>query len=412
MRIAVVYQYFQGRGEPGHSVIYELTQHLAGQGHDVCVIAGETGYMKRSEAARSWPRRPVRREKDGPISILRTYCYSQLHRNYLSRLISFASFSVSCALCLLFIKRPEVLLGSSPPIFPVFTAGVVCRIRNIPFVFEVRDLWPASAVEMGILKSQWMIRVMAWMERWLYRHSTRIVCLTEGIRNHICKRGWPDTKATFIPCGIDTAWLYPDPITGIHTRNKHGWKHKQIVLYFGAMGEANNLHVLLKAAQRLATRRNTLFVLIGDGMQRPALEDQCRAMGLDDVLILPPVPKHEARSYINAADLCVVTLKNIPLFRGAIPTKLLEYMACGKPVLCGVLGEAADIVRSARCGKVFNPDDDEHLAKLIDELLSDETRAREMSMSGPEYIQTHFNAADMRRRMEHVLAHASADRNA
>jgi glycosyltransferase involved in cell wall biosynthesis len=178
------------------------------------------------------------------------------------------------------------------------------------------------------------------------------------------------------------------------------------------MGEANNLHVLLKAAQRLATRRNILFVLIGDGMQRPFLKEECQAMGLDDVLILPPVPKHEARAYINAADLCVVTLKNIPLFRGAIPTKLLEYMACGKPVLCGVLGEAADIVRSARCGKVFNPDDDEHLAKLIDEFLSDETRVREMSMSGPEYIQTHFNAADMRRRMEHLLAHAIADRNA
>jgi len=411
MNIAIVYQYFQGAGEPGHSLVYELAHALSRHGHKVSVVAGETGYMKRTTTTRQpWHRRLFRKECDGGVSVLRTYTYPELHRSYFSRLLSFASFSISSAAALLFMKRVDVLLVSSPPIFPMFTTGWVCRLRKMPFVFEVRDLWPSSAVQLGILKSRWQIRIMAWVEKWLYDHSHRIVTLTNAILDDIFRRGWRRDKIEFIPCGVDSSSLHPDPKEGELIRKRQGWQERKIVLYFGAMGEANNLSVILKAASRLQDHSDLLFVLIGDGMKRKALEDQRLELGLGNVQILPPVPKQEARGYLNAADVCVVTLQDIPLFAGAIPTKLLEYLACGKPVICGIRGEAERILHAAQAGVVFEPNDDARLAELIRELIADDTRTAALAANGPVFIQKHFSALEMRERMEKVLSDAAGCR--
>ena len=407
MKVVVVYQYYQGHGAPGHSLVYELTQFLAERGHDVTVVSGETGYMQRNMPTLPWYRRIVRRERDGKVNVVRTYTYSELHRSYLGRLLSFISFSLSCPLGLLSVAKPDVVLASSPPIFPMFPAWLVCKLRRIPFVMEVRDLWPASAVQMGILKNRQLIGIMAWMERVLYNQAEKIVALTEGIRDDICARGWPKSKVELVTCGVDFDKLYPDAPGAAFIRNKHGWQDKKIVLYFGALGEANNLHVTLRTAQRLQSRQDIVFVLIGDGMKRVETEKQVAALGLRNVLVLPPVPKDDARFYINAADLCLVTLRDIPLFDGAIPTKLIDYMACGKAVLCGIRGEAERIVDDAGAGVMFEPDNDEQLSQLVAELLQDAKRVERMGAGGQAYAQNRFAAATMREQMESVLLAAT-----
>ena len=408
MNIAIVYQYFQGPGEPGHSLVYELAHALNHRGHKVSVIAGETGYMKRTTTPRQpWHRRLFRAERDDGVSVLRTYTYPELHRSYFSRLLSFASFSISSAAALLFMRRVDVLLASSPPIFPMFAAGWVCRLRKIPFVLEVRDLWPSSAVQLEILRSRLQIEIMSQMERWLYDHAHRIVALTQGIRDDISARGWNADKIAFIPYGVDSEQLYLDSEGGARIRQRYGWAEKKVILYFGAMGEANNLSVVINAAQRLRHRSDILFVFFGDGMKRPSLDVQRRALGLTNVQIMPPVPKQEARGYINAADLCLVTLRDIPLFEGAIPTKLLEYLACGKAVLCGIRGEAERIVRAAQAGVTFAPNDDGRLAELVDELTADDMRMQAMAHNGPGFIKKHYAARDMHLRMERVLQDAA-----
>lgn len=403
VKVVVVYQYFQGRDTPGHSLIYELARFLSERGHDVTVVAGETGYMQRNSSTLPWYRRIVRRELDGKVKVVRTYTYSQLHRSYLGRLLSFISFSISCPIGLLLVTKPDVVLASSPPIFPIFTAWLTCKIRRIPVVLEVRDLWPASAVQMGILRNKQLIEIMAWMERVLYDRSAIIVALTEGIRESICSRGWLKSKVKLITCGADFDELYPDANAAMVVREKHRWQDKKIVLYFGALGESNNLSVMLRAAQRLISRRDITFVLIGDGMKRIETEEQAVSMGLENILVLPPVPKDEARLYINAADLCLVTLKDIPLFTGAIPTKMIDYMACGKAMLCGVRGEAEHIVRDAGAGVLFEPDDDEQLSGAITSLLNDGDLAAEMGARGLAYVKNRFSAVAMREQMESVL---------
>lgn len=403
MKVAIVYQYYQGHSAPGHSLIYELAQYLAERGNEVSVISGETGYMQRDMPAQPWYRRLIRSEHDGKVKVVRTFTYSELHRSYLGRLLSFISFSLSCPLGLLTIAKPDVVLASSPPIFPMFSAWLICKLRRIPFVIEVRDLWPASAVQMRILKHKQLIGVMSWMERLLYNQSRKIIVLTEGIRDDICKRGWPESKVKLVTCGVDFNKLYPDAKGGTFIREQYGWIDKKIVLYFGAMGEANNLPVTLRAASRLQAHKDILFVLIGDGMKRRATEELVSTLGLENVLLLPPVPKDCARLFINAADLCLVTLRDIPLFDGAIPTKLIDYMACGKPVICGIRGEAQAIVDTSGAGVTFEPDNDKQLSHSILELLEDVSLSAGMGARGFSYVQQCFSAERMRHQMEIVL---------
>lgn len=412
MRIAIVYQYFQGHAEPGHSLIYELSQYLAHQGHHVTVIAGATGYMRRGlDSPKGFFNRIFRREREGGVEVWRTYAYSELHRSYTGRLLSFLSFTVSAAVGLLFLPRPDVVLGSSPPLFPVFSTWAICRLRGIPYVTEVRDLWPASAVQLGLLSNRRLIALMAWMERKLYDGSKRVVALTQGIFDDIAGRGWPADRLALVTCGIDSTMLYPDAKAAAEVRSRLDLQSQHIVLYFGALGEANNLPVILRAAQRLRERTDIAFLLVGDGMKRADLEAEVTSTNLRNVRVLPAVPKDQARAYICAADLCLVTLQDIPLFHGAIPTKLLDYMACGRPVLCGVRGEALRIAEDARAGVGFSPDDDAELAATIEALLTNVPAREEMARAGPSYVAVHYSAEATRQKMEHLLVAAATTRD-
>lgn len=392
MNIVVVYQYYQSTNAPGASLIFAWTQHLANIGHKVTVITGETGYMQCEKPTISWYQRLLRKEMVGKVSVCRTYTYSQLHRSYLSRLLSFISFSLSSSIVLCFRKKPDLIIGSSPPIFPIFLASIVCKIRRIPFVAEVRDLWPESALQMNIIKNNRLISVMNWMERIIYNQAKEIIVLTEGIQKNIVQRGWQEDKISLVTYGVDTSQLFPDPVSGLEIRQRYGLQDKKIILYFGALGEANNIPVMLRAAKRLKGNKNIIFMIVGDGMQRKKTEMTKHKMKLDNVLLLQAVPKTEARFYINSADICLVTLLDIPLFHGALPSKLFDYMACGKPVLCGIGGEAKKLIEKAQAGgAIFEPNDDAQLADLIVEILNDMDRISLSAVNGVNFIQKNYS---------------------
>ncbi|MBX8564862.1 glycosyltransferase family 4 protein [Pseudomonas cichorii] len=403
MKICIAYQYYQGHSSPGHSLVYELTQFLAGRGHDVTVVSGETGYMRREAINRPWYKRLMQHEQDGPVSVIRTYTYSELHKSYFGRLLSFLSFSLTCPLGLLSVDRPDVVIASSPPIFPMFSVWMVCKLRRIPLVLEVRDIWPESAVQMGLLRNRHLIGIMSWIERLLYNKSHKIVALTEGIQQNIRDRGWPDDKVELVTCGVNFDLLRPDEILRQQTRQRMGWEDRKVVMYFGALGEANNIAVILRAAQALLSEPHVLFVIIGDGMMGRTLKEMAHGMALSNVLFIDPVPKHEANTYLNAADICLVTLQDIPLFEGAIPTKLLDYMACAKPVLGGVRGEAQRIITQSNSGQVFAPDDHEVMVKLVLEFSSDAGRAAEMGSNGLAYVREFYSVSASQSKMEAIL---------
>lgn len=409
MKLLVVYPYFVDPSEAGHSVMFDTLVALAAMGHEVTVVSGEGGYMQGPQAAaRPWWRRIIYAEQVGPIRVLRTFSYRGHQKGLLSRLLSYALLSALNPIAVLMTARPDVVLLSPPPLYPIFTSLLACRLRGTPVVTEVRDLWPGSIVQMGLMKNRWLIVLTSWMERVVYDRSRRIVALTDGIADDITGRGWPASRVETLPCAVDTRQLAPDPAAREQERAARGWENRFVLLYFGALGEANNLPVLLRAAQQFADDPRFLIVTVGDGFRRAWLQEQVAALRLPNLLVLPPAPKASAARFLNAADACVVSLQDIPVFAGAIPTKLVEYMACGRPVLCGVRGAAQRIVEDARAGLCFDPDDDGALAGLARRLQQSPEESDAFGRNGRRHVLEYFDARDRQQRMAALLQEVAA----
>jgi glycosyltransferase involved in cell wall biosynthesis len=403
MKLTVVYPFFESSKSPGHSSMFEVLQGLADHGHEITVISGETGYMKSIDSALPWYKRIIRRESVGGVSVIRTLSYTKPHRGVWSRIFSYLLFSVSSSWGLIATQKPDIVLASSPPIFPMLTTLLYCRIRNIPFVFEVRDLWPSSIVQMGFLKNKVLIKFMEWIEYSLYNKSGKIIALTQGIKDDVCLRGWSEDKVILNRYGFDSSLIYPDEIGARQIRDKFHWKNKKVVLYFGALGEANNIPVILRAAKHLMKSQDILFVLVGDGLRRLEIEREVSLRGLLNIQILNPVSKTEARIFISAADLCLVTLRDLPVFRGAIPSKMIDYLACGKAVVSGVQGEAKDILDSCGAGITFEPNNDGELSRIILDLIYDKQRLIEMGCGGLAYARENFSIKESIDRIDVLL---------
>lgn len=393
MKIVVVYQYYQTHAAPGHSLVYDWTQHLAALGHEVTVITGHTGYMC---AAEKKPKRGLfYTEWLGKVKVIRVYAYTRLHRSYASRLWAYVTFSISTFLTLLWVEKPDKVVASSPPIFPIYAAWIVCWWRKIPFIMEVRDVWPDAIIEMGAVKNRYVIALMKKMETALYRASERIIALTEGIQDNIVAKIGHSAQLQLIPCGVDTQLLYPDHEASKSIRVRYGIENKKIILYFGALGIANNVDVILRAAERMHEVDAVVWMIVGDGIQREELIAQAKKKALKNVIFGEAVPRTQARAYLNVADMGIVTLLDLPLFEGALPTKLLEYMACGKPVVCGVKGEAKRWVEAYDTGLVFEPNDVNGLLAHVQTLAAAPERAAAMGRNGVALVQALFSQQKM-----------------
>jgi glycosyltransferase involved in cell wall biosynthesis len=411
VKILVVYPYFVDRSAAGHSLMFDTLQGLARMGHEVTVVSGETGYMESTTPQRQrrpWWRRLLYTEQVGGVRVYRTISYTGHQKSFMGRVLSYLYLCAMSPVAVLIAPRPDVALVSPPPLYPIFTSFLACLLRRLPVIVEVRDLWPDSLVQMGVMRNPFIIRGTAWMERCIYDHSCGIVALTQGIASDIVRRGWRADKVHPLPCAVDTTQFLPDPAAREQLRAARGWSDDFVLLYFGALGEANNLPVLVRAAQRVAQRPRIRIVIVGDGFRRPWLEEQVRSLGLANVQVLPPVPKAQAPAFLAAADACVVTLQDLPVFGGAIPTKLIEYMASGRPVLCGVRGEARRIVESAEAGFCFDPEDDARLAELLERLADDPAAARQLGAGARRYVQAHFDISRRSSRIAVLLEQAAA----
>jgi glycosyltransferase involved in cell wall biosynthesis len=411
MRVTILYQFFQGDDEPGHNLILALARHLRTVGEQVSVVSSEYGYMYPRPPRVLFRRHLLRQETIDGVSITRTFSYAYGHSGFSRRVWSIMSFSVSCLFGLLRGPRPDVIYASSPPLLPMFSAWLASVLRGAPLVLEVRDLWPASLAELGALSSNPAISIMSLLEHFLYDRSTLIIALTEGIRRNIISRGWPPEKIHTIRYGVSADRFSPDPDAAKRVRAEEGWEDCKVVLYLGAHGLANNLDVVLRAADRFRHRPDVRFVLIGDGIEKQRLVATAESMGLSNVVFHAPVSARDAPAYINSADLCVATLRDTSLFRGAVPSKLIEYMACGKAVLVGIRGEAEAIVERAGAGLVFDPDDDARLAACVEMLVDDPERRAMMGRGGCRDAREHFSLERSQAVLRGLLADVARRKN-
>jgi glycosyltransferase involved in cell wall biosynthesis len=398
MHILLIHQAFVALDEPGGTRHHELARYLAERGHRVTVIASTVSYLTgKSEAAEA-----LIEEMDGGgnVTVLRARAYSALHRSFFHRVISFFSFMASSFLLGLKVRQVDLVWGTSPPIFQGVTAWLLARLKRAPFLFEVRDLWPAFAIQVGVLCNPLLIRLSLWLERFLYRHADRVMVNSPGFIEHVRERGAREIE--LVPNGVDTRMFDPFA-SGIAFRKEHSLEGRFVALYAGAHGLSNDLGVVLQAAQRLADRPEIRIVLLGDGKEKPALMAQAAEMGLTNLHFLPPVPKAGMADALAAADACIAILKPIPLYATVYPNKVFDYMAAARPVILAIDGVIRQVVEQAQGGVFTPPGDPDALAGAILRLVENPAEARQMGLNARSYVEANFDRAALARRLAEIV---------
>lgn len=399
MHILLIHQAFAALNEPGGTRHHELARHLVRRGHTVTVIASALTYLTGSAAGE---RIPWIQEEDGGegISILRAYTYNALHRSFFHRLLSFFSFMFSSFVIGLRVRKVDVVWGTSPPIFQGVTAWLLARLKWAVFLFEVRDLWPAFAVAVGVLTNRTLIRMSEWLERFLYRRADQLIVNSPGFIEHIQARG--GENVVLISNGAEASMFDPDA-DGHALRQAHVLEDKFVVLYAGAHGMSNDLDVVLDAATLLADRPEIAIVLLGDGKDKPGLVEQAAQAGLVNVRFLPPLPKAEMRAALAAADACLAILKPVELYKTVYPNKVFDYMAAGRATILAIDGVIREVIEQGEAGVFVPPGDPAALAAAIREMADDPERARQMGVNARAYLLAHFDRPKVVAELDELL---------
>jgi glycosyltransferase involved in cell wall biosynthesis len=276
----------------------------------------------------------------------------------------------------------------------------VARLKRAAFLFEVRDLWPLFAVEVGVLKGRSLIHLAEWLERWLYRRADVVVVNSPGFVEHVRSRGARSVE--LVPNGVDVTMF--DPVaTGARFRSEHSWEGKFLVVYAGAHGISNDLDVVLDAARRLRDREDILFVLIGDGKEKASLQARAQREGLSQVRFLPPVAKREMAEVLAAADACIAILKPLEAYKTTYPNKVFDYMAAARPVILAIDGAIRDVVEAARAGLFVPPGDAEAVARAVQWLAEHPREGRAMGRAGRKHVEENFHRSLLAAHLERVM---------
>lgn len=410
MRLLLIHQYFAGPTEPGGTRHYELAAHLVRQGHECTIVASTINYSsgKRAVAGRGLV---VEQNIDG-IRVLRAYTYPSLHRSFTWRVVALVSFMFTSVWAALRAKNIDLVMGTSPPLFQALSAWFVAAVRRRPLLLEIRDLWPEFAIDIGVLTNPVLIKLARWVEIFLYRRATHLLVNSPAYRDYLLAKGVPDSKISVIANGVDPEMFTPEA-DGKFFREELGVTDKFVVTYAGALGMANDLETVLRAAARLRTETRVRFLLVGEGKERPHLEAKAKELELGNLQFVGSRTKAEMRAVLAGSNACLATLKNIPMFRTTYPNKVFDYMAAGRPTILAIDGVIRQVVDAAGGGIFVEPGNDRALAAAVQTLCDDRERCRAMGMAARRYVVENFNrhrqAEDFVRLLERLANGSSSD---
>jgi len=395
VKILYISQYFPPEIAAPAARVSELSRHWARDGHDVAVLTGfpnhPTGIVP--PAYRAKLRRLVIRELMDGVCVVRTWLWPRPNRGAVGRMLSFVSFAVSAAISGLFLARPDIVIATSPQLLVGLSGWWLARAKRVPFVLEVRDLWPESLAAVGMgREGSTLHRMLALLAGFLYRESDHIVVVTPAFKEELIER-WkvPAAKISIVQNGVESDLFRPSPPSA-DLRRELNAEGKFMVCYIGTMGMAHGLDTILQAAAQLRESAfHVLFVLVGEGAEKQRIADQAKFLGLSNVCILDQQPRERIPAYICTSDACLVLLRNTPLFKTVIPTKMLEFMSCGRPIILGVDGQARKIMEEANAGIFVVPENASALAQAILHLAGDEKLRTSLGNNGRRHILAHFS---------------------
>ena len=320
-----------------------------------------------------WHNRLWQQEQMDGIRVIRVWSYITANEGFLRRVLDYMSYMLTATLASLFVRRVDVVIGTSPQFFTAVAGWAVAAMKRVPFIFELRDLWPESIKAVGAMKSS---RLIGWIERvelFLYRRAARIVSVTHSFRRTLGARGIDMGKIDVVTNGVDITRFSPRP-KDADLERELGLAGCFVAGYIGTHGMAHALETLLQAAALLKAQpggERIRLLLLGDGARKADLKAEAARLALDNVIFVDSVPKEQVARYWSVLDVSVIHLRRTELFTTVIPSKLFECMGMGIPVLHGVAGESAEIVRNEGVGCVFEPENAAQLATLLLRLQDD-----------------------------------------
>jgi colanic acid biosynthesis glycosyl transferase WcaI len=395
MKILYISQYFPPEMGAPAARVSELARHWVQSGHQVTVLTGFPNHPTGTIPAeyRSKFRHLIYRERVDGIDVVRTWLLPFPNRRAYERVLNYLSFCMSSSITGSFLSQPDVIIASTPQLFVGLSGWWLGRVRKAPFILEVRDLWPDSITASGMGREGSMpIRILRAVAGFLYRSCEHIVVVTPAFREIlVSKWGIPSEKISIVENGVETDLFTPDGRRDA-AKSTLGIQGRFIVSYIGTLGLAHGLSTVLQgAAQLQATLPEIVFLFVGEGADKGRLVSRAQDKGLLNVLFLPQQPREKIPSIIRASDVCLVPLRKADVFKTVIPTKMLEFMACGRPVILGVDGQARQVLDEAQAGVFVEPENQVALVQAINHLYQDSAHRETLGRNGRNYIIDHLS---------------------
>jgi glycosyltransferase involved in cell wall biosynthesis len=391
MRILFLSQYYPP--EPGAPAarVSELARAWVRAGEAVTVLTAMPNHPTGIVPREYRHRRIVRESVDG-VDVVRTWIYAAPNSGRVRRSLAYASYAASSiASGLWHTPRPDVVVATSPQLLCACAGYVAAAVRRVPFVFEVRDLWPESIVAVGALPAGHPVVLgLTILEESLYRSARAIVVVTDSFERRLVERGIASSKIHVVKNGVDLARFVPkDRNTTL--RFDLGWSDKFVVGYVGTHGMAHGLDAVLDCAKRLTARGDIRFLFVGDGAERSRLEDRVRAERIDNVRLLGSVPRDRMNEVYATLDLALVTLRNSELFTTVLPSKIFEIASMSRPILLSVDGEARSLVEASGGGLFVPPEDVGAMVDAVVKFADQPELGARMGQAGRAYVARHFD---------------------
>ena len=386
---------------------FEHCREWVKAGHHVTVVTCAPNFPK-GEVYPGYRNKLWQSERMDGIRVIRVWTYITANEGFMRRVIDYQSFMVMATLTSPFVRGVDLVIGTSPQFFTACAAYIVGRLKRVPYVFELRDIWPESIEAVGAMHNSLAIRLLEKLELFLYRKAACVIAVTHSFRRNLMARGIEPKKIRVITNGVDISRFHPQPKDSelVARFNLTG---KFVAGYIGTHGMAHGLETILKAADLLRQQPGggaLRFIFLGDGARKSVLQEKAKAMGLSNVIFIDSVPKEEVVKYWSLLDVSIIHLRKTDLFTKVIPSKLFECMGMGIPVLHGVAGESAEIVESEGVGMVFEPENALQLCEGLRAMHGarasyDEMRAHCLK-AAPKY-----NRTELARQMLSVLSEVS-----
>jgi glycosyltransferase involved in cell wall biosynthesis len=382
--------------------LHEHARQWVADGHTVDVLTSVPNFPE-GEVYEGYENRLTEEERDG-IRVTRVPMYISPNEGVIQRVLSYLSFMLSACWYAGRLPTPDVLVATSPQFFAALAGYVVAWRKDVPFVLEIRDLWPESIVAVGAMSRNVIIRFLEWVERVLYRKAEHIVVVTDSFEEAIAEKDIARNKISVIKNGIETAW-WDEPLDEerlAELQHEHALEGKFVASYIGTIGMAHRADILLEAARR-CDDPDIVFMVVGTGAKKDELAARQAELELDNFRLVDKVPKEQVPYLLALTDTSVVHLRDDPLFETVIPSKIFEAMATGTPIVLGVRGESRRIVETAEAGLPIPPEDPDALAEAVRHLEEHPELHAEMAENAYRHVRAHYDRKGLAREYAALL---------